>query len=100
MRVASELEQVPGVTRAALLMATPANRALLAEAGLLAGEALAARPDDLVIAVAAVEDATAEAALARAERLLARRRPPRRPTNRLRGPSPARSPKRPTATSR
>ena len=70
MRVASELEQVPGVTRAALLMATPANRALLAEAGLLVGTALAARPNDLVIAVAAVEDATAEAALARAERLL------------------------------
>src|SRR2546425_1266985 len=34
MRVAAELEQLAGVTRAALLMATPANRGLLAEGGL------------------------------------------------------------------
>ncbi len=70
MRVAAELEQLPGVTRAALLMATPANRELLAEAGMLVGEATAARPNDLVLAVAALEDASAEGALAQAERLL------------------------------
>ena len=70
MRVAAELEQLPGVTRAALLMATPANRGLLAEAGLLVGEATAAGPNDLVVAVAASDEATAEGALARAERLL------------------------------
>ncbi len=70
MRVAAELEQIAGVTRAALLMATPANRHLLAEAGLLVGAAVEARPNDLVIAVAAAESATAKAALARAERLL------------------------------
>src|SRR5262249_53649328 len=73
MRVASELEQIPGVTRAALLMATPANRALMAEAGLLEGTALVAGPNDLVIAVAAAEITIAEAALARAESLLAAR---------------------------
>ena len=70
MRVAAELEQIAGVTRAALLMATPANRQRLAEAGLLAGPAVEARPNDLVIAVAATASATAEAALAHAERLL------------------------------
>ena len=71
MRVAAELEQLPGVTRAALLMATPANRGLLAEAGLLVGEATDAGPNDLVVAVAASDEAAAEGALARAERLLA-----------------------------
>ena len=44
MRVADEVGQCPDVRRAALLMATPANRDLLAKAGLLAGEATAAGP--------------------------------------------------------
>jgi FdrA protein len=76
MRVAAQLEQIPGIARAALLMATPANRQLLAEAGLLAGAAVEARPNDLVIAVAAGEPATADAALTRAERLLSAQAPP------------------------
>jgi FdrA protein len=71
MRVAAELEGAPGITRAALLMATPANRDLLAEAGLLGDAAMEARPSDLVIAVAAHDDAAATGALARAEALLA-----------------------------
>ena len=70
MRVAAELERRPGVARAALMMATPANRALLAEAGLAVSAATAAGPNDLVIAVAAADAATAEGALAEAERLL------------------------------
>ena len=40
MRVAAELEQIPGVVRAALMMATPANRALLAEAACSTGTPL------------------------------------------------------------
>jgi FdrA protein len=64
MRVAAEVEQRPGVRRAALLVATPANRDLLAKAGLLADEAAAAGPADLVIAVAAESAEAAEAALA------------------------------------
>ncbi|HXJ79566.1 MAG TPA: acyl-CoA synthetase FdrA [Candidatus Methylomirabilis sp.] len=71
MRIAAELERMPGVTRAALLMATPANRQLLSGAGLLASAAVEARPSDLVIAVAAAEEGTAKDALAHAERLLA-----------------------------
>src|SRR5262249_37619442 len=66
MRVAAAVEQQPGVRRAALLMATPANRDLLAQAGLLAGAATAARPADLVIAVAAESAEVADAALAHA----------------------------------
>ena len=38
MRVAAEVERLPGVSNAALLMGTPANRELLAGAGLLVGE--------------------------------------------------------------
>src|SRR5262245_60380396 len=63
MRVAAEVEQRPGVRRAALVVATPANRDLLAKAGLLADEAAAAGPADLVIAVAADSAEAAEAAL-------------------------------------
>ena len=73
MRVAAQLERLPGVLRAALMMATPANRQLLDEAGLLERDGIAARPNDLVVAVAAEEDASAERALAEAERLLVAR---------------------------
>ena len=72
MRVAAELEQIPGVVRAALMMATPANRALLAEAGLLDGDAVVAGPGDLVIAVTAADASVAGDALASAARFLDR----------------------------
>ncbi len=52
MRVAAEVEARPGIQRAALVMATPANRDVLQTAGLLSGEALAAGPNDLVVAIA------------------------------------------------
>ena len=70
MRVAAAVEACPGVSRAALLMATPANRGVLAEAGLLEGEALAAGPNDVVLAVAAASAGAAERALAQAASLL------------------------------
>jgi succinyl-CoA synthetase alpha subunit len=71
MRVAAEVERLPGVRRAALLVATPANRELLEHAGLLDGPARAARPTDLVLAVAAESQEAADAALAHARDLLA-----------------------------
>src|SRR5579859_6417948 len=65
MRVAAELEGRPGIQRAALVIATSANREVLSTAGLLAGEALTAGPNDLVVAIAgeayAVADAEAHA---------------------------------------
>jgi hypothetical protein len=36
MRIAAEAEHLPGVTRVGVVMATPANLAVLADAGLLA----------------------------------------------------------------
>lgn len=62
MRLTRDVETLPGVTRAAAMMATPANRALLKDAGLLAAEGEAASPDDLVVAVAADSATAAEAA--------------------------------------
>jgi FdrA protein len=70
MRVAAEAERLPGVLRTALVMGTPANRELLAATDLLRGEARGAGPTDLVIALAATDDATAEATLARVQRAL------------------------------
>jgi FdrA protein len=71
MRVAAQLEHMSGVERAALLMGTPANRALMEAAGLLHGAAESAGPNDLVVAVSAEDDAAARAAITAAESLLA-----------------------------
>ena len=70
MRVAALIEKLPGVSRAALMMATPANRELLSSARLLDAKGASARPNDLVVAVAAADSAAADRALAEAARLL------------------------------
>jgi succinyl-CoA synthetase alpha subunit len=69
MLVARELANMPGVTDAAVVMATEANKGILQQAGLLTKEAEAASPNDLVIAVSASSEALAHA-LAEAEKLL------------------------------
>jgi FdrA protein len=71
MRVAKVLLEVPGVQDAAVVMGTPANRDIIASAGLLTPDANAARPDDLLIVVKATDQASALAALTRAEEALA-----------------------------
>src|SRR5688572_12454704 len=74
MRLTRDMEAVAGVRRAAAMMGTPANRALLAQADLLAADGEAAGPVDLLIAVAADDVAAATAAAATAEAALAARR--------------------------
>ncbi|MBI3825760.1 MAG: acyl-CoA synthetase FdrA [Candidatus Rokubacteria bacterium] len=74
MRLARDIEAVPGVRRAAAMMGTPQNRALLAEAGLLAPEGDKATPNDLVIAVVA-DDASALDAAENAARAALSARP-------------------------
>jgi FdrA protein len=69
MRLSRDLEEMAGVTSAAAMMATPQNRALLAQAGLLSREGEAAGAADLLVAVVAdcVESAdAAHEAVARA----------------------------------
>jgi succinyl-CoA synthetase alpha subunit len=72
MRVAAELESRPGVHRAALVIATEANREVLQAADLLTGDALSAGANDLVVAIAAEPTALA-AALSEARTLLSGR---------------------------
>lgn len=71
MQIAAEIEGLEGVTRAGLVMATPANRDVLAAAGLLVEVATGAGPNDLVVAVAAEDDAVATLAVERAAAALA-----------------------------
>src|SRR5574341_74949 len=72
MLVAQELAGLPGVTDAAVVMATEANKAILKEASLLTPEAAAASPNDLVIAIHAADSALAQA-VAAVEELLQRK---------------------------
>jgi FdrA protein len=74
MRLSRDMEAVAGVTRAAAMMGTPQNRALLRDAGLLAADGETATPTDLVIAVIADREDAARAASDAAERALSSRR--------------------------
>ena len=72
MRIASEIRAIDGVEECGLMMGTPANLRILADAGALVAEGESARPGDLIIAVRARDTATATSAIAAAERRLAR----------------------------
>jgi len=74
MQLQRALAALPGVLDAGVMMATPANRELLAASGLLPGEEMAAGPHDLLIAVKAESAAAAGEALARVDSLLQVRR--------------------------
>lgn len=63
MQIAAAIEGREGIERAGLVMATPANRDVLGAAGLLTDAVRGAGPNDLVVAVAAVDESTATAAL-------------------------------------
>jgi FdrA protein len=71
MGIAAQLEQRAGIQRAGLVMATVANLAVLAEAGLSEAASGGPGPNDLVVAVAAVDGDAADEALAAAATLLA-----------------------------
>lgn len=73
MVVARELAKHPGVSDAAVVMGTEANKSILKASGLLTQQAEAATANDLVIAVQ-TRDGAGESALALAERLLQTRR--------------------------
>jgi FdrA protein len=70
MRIAAEIERLPGVIRAGLVMCTPANLAIVDEAGLGKGLDPGAGPNDMVVALAANDEAAAEAAFERAATLM------------------------------
>ncbi len=70
MRLSQVLAGMDGVEEAALMMGTPANQRIMADAGLLAADGEGAGGGDLVIAIRAATAAAAEAAAAEAGRLL------------------------------
>lgn len=70
MLTARELSKLEGILDAAVVMATEANKSILAEAGLLTDEAKSATPNDLVIAVSSETESLADAALQKVEGLL------------------------------
>jgi FdrA protein len=74
MQLQRALAGLPGVLDAGVVMATPANREVLAASGLEPGAEVAAGPHDLLIAVKAESDAAAGEALARVDALLQVRR--------------------------
>jgi succinyl-CoA synthetase alpha subunit len=67
MQLTRDLADANGVHRAAAMMGTFANRALLREAGLLTSDGEAAAPNDLIIAVEADEMAAAHGIVEAAE---------------------------------
>jgi FdrA protein len=73
MQLQRGLVGLPGVIDAGVVMATPANRELLAANNLLS-DAITAGPDDLLIVVKAEEESAASDALTQVDALLARRR--------------------------
>jgi FdrA protein len=74
MLIARELSGLEGVQDAAVVMATQANKSILAEAGMLTEDAEVANPNDLLIAVKSEKATLAEAALKQADRLLMKKR--------------------------
>ncbi len=72
MAASSAIDRLPGVDVASITMATALNLELLRDSGLLTPEMADLGPNDLVIAVKATDDATADAALAEAEAQLTR----------------------------
>lgn len=71
MRVAEQAREMSGVMDVAVVMGTPANRAMLVESDLWPAEAPDPVADDLLIAVRANTDEAARLALGRIEHLLA-----------------------------
>lgn len=73
MQLQRGLLGLPGVVDAGAVMATPANRDLLAANNLLP-ESITANPDDLLIVIKANDDASAEAAIGQVDDLLTKRK--------------------------
>lgn len=73
MQLQRSLADLPGIDDAGVVMATPANLELLADADLTTNEGKAAKPDDLLIVVRAKEEKDASAAIGEVDNLLKRR---------------------------
>lgn len=73
MLASSELKQRDGVEEAIVAMGTELNRDLLADMDLTSDAIAGAGPNDLIIAIRATDEATADAAAAQVDTILSRR---------------------------
>lgn len=73
MRLQRSLLTLPGVEDAGVVMATPANLALLADSNLLSNEGKSAKPEDLLIVVRGGKESDADAAIGKIDELLKQR---------------------------
>jgi len=62
MRLSRDLGAIAGINEAALMMGSPSNKQVLKDAGLLLDEAATAESGDLILAVNAIDDITAQSA--------------------------------------
>lgn len=69
LQLSARISSLPGITRASAVMATPANLALLGEAGLLKGNP-AARSNDLLIVIEGADDGAISDAMAEVQAVL------------------------------
>ena len=76
MRIARSVAAIPGIQAAALMIGTPANKAVLERSGLLGASADDVVANDLVIAIRGVDEPSVAQALDRAEALLDQPLPP------------------------
>src|SRR5260221_10518023 len=72
MRLSQTIAALPGIEQAALMIGSASNKHLMAAAGLLDASAESAGPNDLIIAVRAINEGAGKAALAEADALLDR----------------------------
>ena len=74
MNIARDVQALPGIDDAALVMGTEANKRLLTTIGILSPQAEAAQPTDLIVMVKG-DDSALEQVLAKTEELLVKRTP-------------------------
>jgi len=70
MKISNSIAKLPGVTQAAVVMATELNRRVLSEAGFADAAIGRAASDDMIVAIEAKEASSLDAALAEVESLL------------------------------
>jgi FdrA protein len=70
MQISTSVGKLPGVTQAAVVMATELNRRVLSEAGFASAEISRAAGDDMIVAIDAKDQRSLDRAMAEADRLL------------------------------
>jgi succinyl-CoA synthetase alpha subunit len=73
MKISNSISKLPGITQAAVVMATELNRRVLSEAGFADAAIGAASTSDMIVAIESKDAASLDAAIAKTEKLLTQR---------------------------